>query len=316
VQRTFVTGGSGFVGRALLVELHRRGVPAVALARSDAAAAVVTAAGATAIRGDLDDVAAMTDGMRGCDVVVHSAAYVRDHGPRDAYFRANVHGTDHVLTAARAAGVRRLVHVSTEAVLADGRPIVRADEDRPLPARPVGLYPLTKQLAEKAVLGAGGDLEVVVVRPRFIWGKGDTTLLPVLTRAVRAGRFRWVGGGRYLTSTCHVDNVVEGICCAAERGPPGGVYFLTDGEPVEFRTFVGDMLRAAGAQPGDKAVPRWVVAALARATWFMNEPPVTRTALALACHEVTVVDARARREIGYQGARTIAEGLAELRPIA
>jgi nucleoside-diphosphate-sugar epimerase len=253
--------------------------------------------------------------MAGCDVVIHAAAYAKDHGPREEFFRANVQGTENVLLAARAAGVRRLVHVSTEAVLADGDPIVRADEARPLPAHPMGLYPLTKGIAESRVRAASnGSLETVVVRPRFIWGKGDTSVLPVMIDAVDKGRWRWIAGGHYLTSTCHVDNVVEGILCAAARGAPGGVYFLTDGEPVEFRTFIADLMRASGVEPGDKTVPRWVARALAAATSFLANPPLTRTAIALMSHEVTVSDARARREIGYVGKKSIAAGLAEIAP--
>src|SRR5688500_6441445 len=139
MQQVFVTGGSGFVGRTLLAELGRRGIPARALARSDAPANAVAALGAEVARGDLDDVAAMTAGMKGCDVVVHAAAHVKEHGTRDEFFRGNVTGTENALAAARAAGVTRFVHVGTEAVLADGRPIIRADEDTPLPAEPAGL---------------------------------------------------------------------------------------------------------------------------------------------------------------------------------
>jgi nucleoside-diphosphate-sugar epimerase len=315
MQHVFVTGGSGFLGGALIAELVRRNVPVRALARTDAARTKVTALGAEPASGDLDDTTALEAGMAGCDVVLHAAAYAKDHGPREEFFRANVQGTENVLLAARTAGVKRLVHVSTEAVLADGDPIVRADEDRPMPARPVGLYPLTKGIAESRVRAASnGSLETVVVRPRFIWGKGDTTVLPVMVDAVKKGRWRWIGGGRYLTSTCHVANVVEGILCAAARGTPGSVYFLTDGEPVEFRTFIGDLLRAKGVEPGEKAVPRWVAGVLARVTSFMAHPPLTRTAIALMSHEVTVSDARARREIGYQGKKSIAEGLAEITP--
>ena len=314
MQRVFVTGGSGFLGRELIAELVRRGVPVRALARSDGARATVAGLGAEPVTGDLDDTAAMQAGMAGCDVVVHCAAYAKDHGPREEFFRANVQGTENVLVAARAAGVKRLVHVSTEAVLADGKPIVRADEQRPMPARPMGLYPLTKGIAEQRVRAASnGSLETVVVRPRFIWGKGDTTVLPVMIDAVKKGRWRWIGGGRYLTSTCHVANVVEGILCAATRGTPGAVYFLTDGEPVEFRGFIADLMRAAGVEPGDRSAPRWLVRALASATSFLANPPVTRTAIALMSHEVTVSDARARREIGYQGKKSIADGLAEIR---
>ena len=97
---------------------------------------------------------------------------------------------------------------------------------------------------------ANGDgLETVVVRPRFVWGRGDTTLLPALVELVRSGRFRWVGGGRHLTATTHVDNTVEGLWLGATKAQPGGVYFVTDGEPVVFREFVSRMLATQGVTP-------------------------------------------------------------------
>ncbi|MCE9580432.1 MAG: NAD-dependent epimerase/dehydratase family protein [Deltaproteobacteria bacterium] len=312
MKHAFVTGGSGFVGRALIPALVARGVAVRALARSDLAAAAVTAGGATAVRGELDDGTAMIAGMADCDVVIHAAAYAKQHGPLAEFMRANVEGTENVLTAARAAGVRRVVHISTEAVLADGRPIIRADETRPRAAKPAGPYPLTKGLAEAAALAAEG-IEVVVVRPRFVWGKGDTTLLPELIEAVTRGKFAWIGGGHYLTSTCHIDNVIEGTIAAAERGRPGEIYFLTDGEPVEFRGFITELLATQGVTVGGRSIPRWVARAIAAVTARMKTPPVTRTALALVGHEVTVVDAKARRELGYTGAVTRAAGLAAMR---
>jgi nucleoside-diphosphate-sugar epimerase len=314
MKQAFVTGGSGFVGRALIPALVARGVIVRALARSDAAAAAVSALGAIAARGDLDDAAALATGMAGCDVVFHAAAYVKQHGPLAEYMNANVGGTERVLAAARTAGVRRVVHIGTEAVLADGKPIIRADETRPRAAKPAGPYPLTKGLAEAAVIAAARDgLETVVVRPRFIWGKGDTTLLPELIDGVKRGKFAWIGGGHYLTSTCHVDNVVEGALAAAERGRSGEIYFLTDGEPVEFRAFITDLLATQGVTPGARSIPKWLARMIAGATGWMKAPPVTRTALALIAHEVTVVDAKARRELGYRGAVTRAAGLAALR---
>jgi nucleoside-diphosphate-sugar epimerase len=314
VERVFVTGGSGFLGRELIRALVQRGFAVRALARSPEAQAVVRSLGAEAVAGDLDDVRAMQAGMDGCRVVFHSAAYAKDHGPRAEFFRANVQGTENVLAAARATAVARLVHVSTEAVLADGHAIVRADEERPIAERPVGLYPLTKGLSEKRVRAVASEgFDAVVVRPRFIWGRGDTTLLPAMSKAVRDGRWRWIDGGHYLTSTCHVENAVEGLLCAAERGIRGGVYFVTDGPPLEFRAFIGDLLRATGVDPGDKELPRWVAQVTATLTAFLPNPPITRTALALVSHEVTVNDARARRELGYTGRKSIPEGLAELR---
>jgi nucleoside-diphosphate-sugar epimerase len=316
VKRAFVTGGSGFLGKRLIAELvDGRGVAVHALARSEASAIAVRGVGAEPVRGDLEDVRVMTEGMKECDVVFHAAAHVKQHGKLAEFLRINVQGTENVLAAARAAGVRRVVHIGTEAVLADGRPIVRADETRPYPERPAGPYPISKGLAERAVLAANrlGELETVVVRPRFIWGKGDTSVLPELVAAVRRKQFGWIGGGRYLTSTCHVANVVEGALLAAERGQPGEIYFLTDGPPVEFRGFITALLATQGVDAGGREIPRWLAGTVASLTGWMARPPVTKTALALVGHEVTVDDAKARRELGYVGKVTREAGLAELR---
>ena len=95
-----------------------------------------------------------------------------------------------------------------------------------------------------------GAFETVVVRPRFVWGRGDTTLLPTMLKLVRDGRFAWVSGGLHRTSTTHVDNVIEGLMLGASRGAAGNVYFVTDGEPVVFREFVTDCSpRRASSRP-------------------------------------------------------------------
>jgi nucleoside-diphosphate-sugar epimerase len=202
-------------------------------------------------------------------------------------------------------------------VLADGNPIVRADETRPLPRRPLGAYPLTKGLAEQAVLAANRDgLETVVVRPRFVWGKGDTNLLPEFLDAVRAGKFGWIGGGHYLTSTVHVDNVIEGMLLAADKGKPGEIYFLTDGAPVEFRHFITQLLATQGVDAPDRNVPRWLARTAVTLTSWMKRPPLTKTAFALMAHEVTVDDTKARRELGYVGKKTIEQGLAEMEMVS
>lgn len=320
MARSFVTGGSGFVGRNLIAALRARGDDVRALARSDGAMAAVRAAGAEPVRGDLDDVEAMARGMDGVAVVFHAAADVAQFGDRRRIAHINVGGTERVIAAARAAGVARLVHVSTEAVLVGGPRMVRADESWPRPARPIGVYPATKGLAEQRVLAANSPtLTTVIARPRFIWGAGDTSVMPVLVETVRAGRFRWIGGGRHLTSTCHVKNVCAGLIACAERGRGGEIYFLTDGEDVEVRGFLTQLLETQGVTPGDGALPLWTARAAAwtaEAVWRLfgirGEPPVTRSAVRLIGEEVTVDDTKARRELGYAPVITRAAGLAEL----
>ncbi|HEY6033092.1 MAG TPA: NAD-dependent epimerase/dehydratase family protein [Kofleriaceae bacterium] len=311
MKRAFVTGGSGFLGGALIQALRERGIEVVALARSDDAAAKVVALGAKASRGDLDSV--NVEDLRGCDVVFHSAALTKEHGTLAEHRKVNVEGTRAIVEAAQRAGVSRFVHVSTEAVLADGHPILRADENVPYPARPAGPYPISKGEAERIVLAANRTgFATVIIRPRFIWGVGDTSLLPQIAEAVEHGKFAWIGGGRYPTSTCNVANAVEGALLAAERGAPGEIYFLTDGAPVEFRAFLTKLLATRGVTARERTVPKWVARLVAATTAWMRTPPVTKTAIALVGHEVTVVDDKARAQLGYASRVSIDEGLARM----
>ena len=137
-----------------------------------------------------------------------------------------------------------------------GKPLVQVDETAPLRPDSPALYCATKARAEQAVLDANSDgFETVVVRPRFVWGAGDTTLLPVIVAMVRAGRFAWIGGGRHRTSTTHVENTVEGLVLGAKRGRPGNAYFVTDGEPVVFREFIERLLSTQGVDAPSRSLP-------------------------------------------------------------
>jgi nucleoside-diphosphate-sugar epimerase len=211
------------------------------------------------------------------------------------------------------------VHVGTEAALMHGQPLVVADERTPLALSSKAPYAATKAAAEAAVVAASG-IETIVVRPRFVWGPGDTTLIPVLKEMVRSGRFRWIGGGRQLTATTHVDNAVEGLIRAADRGTPGSAYFVTDGEPVEFRAFVTELLAAHGVEAPGGSVPLSVASAAAavcetawRALPLPGAPPITRFAVWASGLECTLDDSRARADLGYEPVVTREEGLAALR---
>jgi nucleoside-diphosphate-sugar epimerase len=317
MSMAFVTGGSGFIGGRLIERLRAEGIDVRALARSDSAAARVEAVGAEPVRGDLNDVRPMREGAQGCEYFFHAAAKAEDWGPRTEFDRVNVAGTHNALIAASDAGVRRFVHVGTEAALLAGQPLVQVTELAPLrPDSPVH-YSATKAKAEQAVRDADRDgFETVVVRPRLVWGKGDTTLLPVLVESVESGQFRWIGGGRHLTSTTHIDNAVEGLWLGATRGRAGAVYFVTDGEPVVFREFVSDQLRTQGVEPPDKSIPLPVARAAASALERVSRgkrPQVTRLAVWLSALECTLDISRARTELGYEPVRTMADGLDEMR---
>jgi nucleoside-diphosphate-sugar epimerase len=317
----FVTGGSGFIGGRLIERLRADGHEVRALARSEDAAARIRARGGEPVAGELGDTGAIADAAEGCEWAFHAAAALGDWGEREEFERVNVGGTQNALVGAAQAGVRRFIHVGTEAALLAGQPLVEVDETAPLrPDSPV-LYSSTKARAEEFVLEANRKgFETVVVRPRFVWGRGDTTLLPTMVEMVRAGRFAWIGGGRHRTSITHVDNVVEGLMLAATRGTPGNAYFVTDGEPVVFREFVSELLSTQGVQAPSRSIPAPLAGALAvggETAWRLlplpGRPPVTRFAYWASSQECTIRIDKARAQLGYEPVKSRPEGLAELR---
>jgi nucleoside-diphosphate-sugar epimerase len=320
----FVTGGSGFLGGRLIGRLRSDGHDVRALARTPAAAQRVRALGALAVDGDLADVAGMRMGAEGCELAFHAAATVGDWGDPREFERTNVQGTGNALRACADAGVSRFVHVGTEACLLAGQPLVHVDETAPLRPDSPALYSATKARAEQAVLAANGpDMETVAVRPRFVWGAGDTTLLPTLLASVHAGRFAWIGGGRQLSSVTHVDNAVEGLVLGATRGRPGNAYFVTDGEPVVFRDFVTELLASQGVAAPARELPVRLAATIAlcgETAWRLlrlrGRPPLTRFAYWVASQECTIRIDKAREQLGYAPVRTLAQGLAELKAAA
>ncbi len=317
----FVTGGSGFVGGRLVDRLVGEGTVVRALARSDASAAVVAERGAEPVRGDLSDADSLEAGAAGAEVAFHLAAHLGEWGAWEEFERFNVDGTENALAGCASAGVRRFVHCGTEAALMAGDPLVGVDEQAPLRPDSPAPYSATKARAELAVRRANrADFETVTVRPRFVWGRGDTTLLPAMVAAVEQGKWAWVGGGGNVTDTAHVDNVVEGLLLAAEKGRAGEAYFVTDDEPVVFREFVSAMLETQGVEPPGRNLPGWTAMPLAwvsEAAWkalpLRGEPPMTRFRAWILTQECTIDISKAKRELGYAPSVSREQGLAELR---
>ena len=315
----FITGGSGYVGRNLIRHFVGRGIPVTALARSARSERLVAELGATPFSGDLLS-ADLVRGMDGCDVVIHAAADT-DHGPgTESQRRVNEEGTKAVFKAARAGGIQRAIYLSTESVLADGRPLVNVDERHPLPRRPAGSYSASKAAAERYALSYNGvGMEVIAVRPRFVWGRDDTTALPNLLGAVKSGQFAWISGGNYLTTTTHIANLCHGIELAIARGKGGEIYFLGDEEPVRFRDFVSALLATQGVTAPEKSMPRGLLRFIANVGDRLHKlsggkitAPLTLQSFATSAVPITLNIGKARRDLGYAPIMTREAGLAEM----
>lgn len=318
-----VTGGSGFVGGAIVRALVARGERVRSVQRADAPA--LRALGVEVVRADLADRDATLAALAGADAVLHVAAKADVWGRRADFERANVDGTANVLEACRAHGIRRLVYTSTPSVVHAGRDVEGADESAPIPPRFTSPYPETKARAEALVLAANGAaLATVALRPHLVWGPGDPQLTARVIALARAGRLRLVGGGARLVDATYVDNAVDAHLAALDRLAPGAAcagraYFIAQGEPLPQRELVNGILAAAGLPPCTKSISpalALVAGALCELAWTAlrrtDAPPMTRfTASQLATAHWYDLTA-ARRDLGYAPRVSTAQGLARL----
>ncbi|MDT0683023.1 NAD-dependent epimerase/dehydratase family protein [Roseicyclus sp. F158] len=315
----FVTGAAGYVGRNLLRHLSGRGSRVTGLVRNTEAADRVAGWGGQPVLGDImeTDLAPL---LAGSDVLIHAAAST-DHGIGSEAYRTNAEGTRRVLEAARRAGVGRIILVSTDSVLQSGRPLRNVDETAPYPRRPAGAYGAGKAKAERIARRAAADGQhIVILRPRMVWGRDDTTALPVLLAAARSGQLAWISGGTYLSSTLHVANLCHAVDLALERGQSGEIYHLSDGPARPFRETVTGLLESQGVAPPTKTVPRSVLRTVARAgeaayrlSGGRLRGPLSLQEFSTSAVEITLDIGKAERELGYVPTMTWERGLEELR---
>lgn len=322
-RMVLVTGGSGFVGGRLIRQMTSLGWHVRALARSPQAERRVTALGAEAVRGDLHDLAALTQAVQGCEAVLHAAAVFKLWGTREAFEHANVDGTRNLLAASAASsGVKRFIHVGAAAVvMGDMEPMRGVTESLPRQERAWAPYSASKARAEALVLAANvpGSFETVVLRPPMIWGHGMPTL-DHMVENVRSGRFRWVGDGSQAMSTSHVDDVCHAAALALTRGQGGEAYFVSDGRDATLREVVSALLQTRAVEPPEASAPlpvAWMLARVMEGVWRSfrrpGEPPITRQMLRLIGQDFTVDISKARRDLGYGPVVSWEQGLAAMK---
>jgi nucleoside-diphosphate-sugar epimerase len=317
-MRIFVTGASGFVGGAAAKKLVSAGHEVRAMSRSEKSDAAIRALGAEPVRCDLENVTAAHIGD--AEIVLHCAAFVEQWGPRDAWKRSNLDGTARMLNAAREAGVKRFIHIGTEAALFHGQHLRGVDETYPLAPHSPYPYSSTKAQAEMLVREANAPgFETIVLRPRFIWGPGDTTLLPTIEAMAKAGKFMWVDRGRAMTSTTHIDNLMHAIELALTKGRGGEAYFILDDGVRPMRDMIAGMAASRGVVLADKSVPGWFADALGatcEGLWstlpLKGEPPLTRFSAMIMSRDSVLKDDKARAELGYAPVVSVEDGMRQL----
>jgi nucleoside-diphosphate-sugar epimerase len=307
-----VTGIGGFIGQRVAESARDRGMRVRGLDQSKDAADKARGAGFEVLVGDVCDAGAASALCAGADVVIHTAAVVREDGPRELYDRVNVGGSERVARSARAAGVRRFVHLSSVMVYGYTYPRL-VTEDGPLRGEG-NPYCETKIESEKVVRAQheAGKFEVTVIRPGDVYGAGSGPWVVRPFDLMKAGLFILPSGGKGIVNHVYVDNLVDAIFLAIERDA-SDVYTVTDGIGATCLDYFRPIAEAAG-RPRIRTAPAGLLRATftavqAAATLVGREAPAAPSAIDYLMRPHAYSNAKARRDLGFVPAVDFSEGM-------
>ena len=319
-MRVLVTGGSSLLGATTAHALAARGDAVTVLQRRPAGL------GLSEILADVADGSAVGAAVRGHDAVVHLAARVGVTGSWRDYHRTNVTGTAVVVDACQAAGVSRLVHVSSPSVAHTGHSLIGIGAEPADPERVRGAYARTKATAERHALAANGnELAVVAVRPHLVWGPGDPQLVERVVARAQAGRLVLVGTGAALVDTTYVDNAADALVAALDRAPEigGRALVVTNGEPRPIAELLSRICAAAGVPGPHRRVPTalaYAAGGVNETFWALRErirpvlgdPPLTRFLVEQLSTAHWFDQRQTRRALGWAPRVSLDQGFAAL----
>jgi nucleoside-diphosphate-sugar epimerase len=313
--KVFVTGGTGFIGGAVVRQLRARGDDVVALARNPAKGAPLEELGCTVVAGDLGDERAIRSGMEGCDAVIHAAAVYEVGIPareREPMREANVGGTERVLGAALEAGVGKVVYVSTVGIFGntDGQIV---DEGYEHQGEFLSEYEKTKWEAHqvaKRLIGEG--LPCVIVQPGGVYGPGDTSPMGVMLDQFLSGKMPLIPFPDLGICLTHVEDIAGGIILGLDKGRVGEAYIIS-GPVTTVRGAIEVVAGLTGKKAPKHALPTGLMKALVPigrlVGKLMGQQPNLRELIASA-DGVTfwATYEKAAKELGYEP-RGLEEGL-------
>jgi 2-alkyl-3-oxoalkanoate reductase len=317
-QNILVTGGGGFLGKAIVKRLVETDENVRSFSRSFYPE--LKSMGVDQIQGDISDNSSVIKACNGIQTVFHVAAKPGVWGNYKDYYKTNVIGTENVIAACNIHNISKLVYTSSPSVVFNGMDMKGVDESVPYSDHFHAHYPKTKAIAEQLVVSASTDkLRTIILRPHLIWGPEENNFVPRII--AKAGWLKVVGNGRNLVDTVYIDNAADAHILAAEnldKNPDisGNVYFISQDEPVLLWGLINAILKAAGLGPVKGSIPKQMAWLLGAAFEFLykilhikKEPPMTRfVAYELATSHWFDISA-AKRDLGYSPRVSTKEGL-------
>ncbi|MCL6260914.1 NAD(P)-dependent oxidoreductase [Aquiflexum sp. TKW24L] len=314
-KKVFVTGGTGFLGRHLIERLVSEGNQVLALTRTKNSLINLPI---HEVVGSFNDIQKWENELSECDVLIHCAARVEFWGAWQDFFKDNTLATLELLKSAEKHNVKRFIYISSESVLQDKKDLFDIDESYPYPKEPSSNYGKSKMLAEQGIISFNGNIQKIILRPTFIYGKG-VNAIETLKEKVKTGTFSWIDKGDIWMEMVYVKNVVEAITKAFENGKNNGIYNITDHSKLKAIEFLSDLMATENVSISKKNTPSFIAkpaASIVEIIWkvFGNNsyPPLTRFDLSFIAMNRQYKTEKAINELNYKPIYSTVDALKEM----
>ena len=316
MKKVLVTGATGFLGKYVVKELVEHGYQVRAFGRNSKVGRSLENSSVSFFQGDLTKADDVLEACKGMDLVVHAGALSTVWGPWEDFYQANVLGTKYVLEACRQVGMQRLVYVSSPSIYAAPKDQLAIKESDAPEENNLNNY-IRSKLASEKLFNDYPDVPSIILRPRGLFGIGDTSILPRVINLSQKLGIPLIGDGRQLMDMTCVENVALAIRLAIEAPEAKGeVYNITNGEPRAFRDLLEESLTGLGYPIKYRNLPAALLSGIASCLEFLyktfnlkGEPALTRYTYYLLRYSQTLDISKAERELGYHPKISISEGI-------
>lgn len=318
-KRILVTGATGFLGQALTKTLLDQGAVVKATGRNQLVGEQLKLLGADFQAADINDKEVIDTLCQRTDIVFHCAALSSPWGKKSDFYTANLYGTQTVISACKHNNVDRLVYVSSPSIYELANDETPIPESAPVMATPLNYYIETKILAEKDIQSAvNSGLDCITIRPRGLFGPGDTVLFPRLLAAVRKGRFPLFGNGEQLVDITYVDNVVNALILAATapKQYSGEIYNISNDDPRPLKDILLSVFASLNLDITFKYISPTIGYSLSKIienlyNWLplKGEPVLTPYKIAVLTYPQVLDISKAKRDLNYSPNISIPEGI-------
>ena len=316
MKKVLVTGATGFLGKYVVKELVEHGYQVRAFGRNSKVGRSLENSSVSYFQGDLTKADDVLEACKVMDLVVHAGALSTVWGPWEDFYQANVLGTKYVLEACRQTDIQRIVYVSSPSVYAAPKDQLAIKESDAPEENNLNNY-IRSKLASERLFKDYPDVSSIILRPRGLFGIGDTSILPRVINLSQKIGIPLIGDGRQLMDMTCVENVALAIRLAIEAPEAKGeVYNITNGEPRAFRDLLEESLTGLGYPIKYRKIPAFLLSGIASSLEFLykslnlkGEPPLTRYTYYLLRYSQTLDISKAMRELGYHPKISISEGI-------